>query len=516
MTTFTSSRSRHTDGIRCPRARWLGHERLEGDSEGLESVKVALPLATGGSVHVGLQTILTRTMESPTARLLVYPAKLLLYPQWIEEGVTAALADFDSRCEGRGFQLDELEDRSYVYNEQKALTEALTRLAGMRVIPRLLETYEVLEVERPDQEVLYQDTNDDDEPCQDPWEIMWRSIPDALLRARDSGDLYVLSWKTTAQYDARKDSEDRVAMAQASEPWALQTRLTRQWNHLHDPENEVFPGGVGKWVDDDGTEDEMLTWLAGLPAPPRIRGTQMVYLVKGVRRQGSQADSTPEQLSAGVRMKKTASPLIYGYQDKSFPPKLAWGSEWRCSVPHPMRKSSWYPTGECPGDGRNHKRGDDWQSFPVWTTLGVKDWMEALNQGKVTPEAGDPLEAAFAIPVPHFLDQGTIAKWKRQVTAKERRYAQVLAQVREYETALAENPGDDKLRETLERVLDELIPQDGAATGECYNSFGRPCQFVEICWGPEHVRRDPVGSGLYQVRRANPRFEMDKAEEVIP
>lgn len=227
----------------------------------------------------------------------------------------------------------------------------------------------------------------------------------------------------------------------------------------------------------------------------------MVYLVKGSRRKGSvkQEQALTEAAGQPVALYKQASPLIYGYQDKSFPPKLAWGTDWRCTSAHPMRRSQWYPNGECPGDGRLHKRGDDWQSFPVWTSLGIREWIGMLDDGKITPEAGDALGEQWAMPVPNFRTQDQIGAWLRQTRAAESRIAASLEFLRNYESAVRESPEAGDLWEAWEVRLDESALGE-QATSMCDRWFGRRCPAWDLCHGPDHVRRDPVGSGLYQIK----------------
>lgn len=484
---FKTSRSRHSDWLRCNRARWWLHE---AGGTGYESVKVAIPLATGGSVHIGVAE--------------------LLRGRGTEAAVNAAIDDYEQKVSGRGLDLADLESQSFVFGEQKALVEALVRLAGMRVVPRILEIYEVLEVERLDTVEMaggrcrtcngagFVDVNPggipEGEGCPDcslyggP-SVVWRSIPDALLRKRDDGGLYILSWKTASEVP--RDDDARVDHQGLSEAWSVEKRLEQYW---HDWSTGIGVDGLVAWTDSGRPEwfyqraggvvpkeingelynsVEFPVWAA----PPKIRGVQMVYLVKGQRR-----DAGKEAAAAGA-LKKTASPLIYGYQDATGPvPKYAWGTYWRCSQPHPMRKSQWYPTGMCPGDGRDHKRGDEWKSFPVWTSLGVKTWMEMLDSGLITPEAGDALDQQWALPVPNFRTMEAMSDWEEQTRTTEERMA-----------------ADSRAIKAGRMSLNASI-FGSQATEQCNHWFGRRCPAWDLCWGPPHIADDPVGSGLYQIK----------------
>src|SRR6185369_4864922 len=153
----------------------------------------------------------------------------------------------------------------------------LVRLAGLRVVPRLLEIYEVLEVERLDTRILHAEVGGDylsaelqaalDIHGEPGFQITWRSIPDALLRSRSDGGLYLLSWKTCSSLPF--DDDARVDMQGVSEAWAIQGRLDT-------------------WAQDmlDGKSGPPGWFWPEYPrgSPPKIRGVQMVYLVKGQRR----------------------------------------------------------------------------------------------------------------------------------------------------------------------------------------------------------------------------------------
>ena len=468
MIEFLTSRSRRQTQLRCARARYLLDEAF---GTGYEPVKLAVPLLTGSSVHKGL-------------------ARLLRADE-IDVAVAVAIKDYESRCTNRQLDLEQLESQSYVFAEQRALVEALVRLAGLRIVPKLLEQYEVLEVERMDKEKIVSDPE---------FSVLWRSIPDALLLSRADGELYVLSWKTTTEYDQRRDQDARVDMQGLSEPWALEQRLGN-WRKIRErpeiqerPErhpDEIFPDWFRTHLDQGGSTE--------------IRGVQMVYLVKGPRRKMSKDQMAAEGLSGG-EMKKHSCPLIYGYKKDSAPglapPELATSSDWHCSKPHTMRRSQWYPTGECSGDGRLHKRGDEWKSFPVWNaTGGVRAWMELLDKGLVTPEAGDPLEQSYAIPVPHFRTRESTAAWLRQTRAAERRNAQDLMFLREFEQEIEREPNDEALWQSFQAHLD-LSAFGEQNTEKCGDWFHRKCPAWELCHGPAGIARDPIRSGLFQVKTA--------------
>lgn len=335
---------------RCPRSRYWLYEHA---GTGLEPVKQAIPLVTGTAVHRGAQLLLTGT-----------PA---------DQAATIAIAEYQESCSDRGLDLAELEDASFTYHEQLALSEALIRLLDVRVIPALLAQYEVLEVER-------QGTIHNFAPGVD---LNYR--PDALLRSRVDGDLMILSWKTTSTYSPLVEGRYRVDMQNQSEVWC------------RDNDSPALDGP--------------------------IRGVQMAFLLKGRRVPRTAAQDAPD--GPIIKQSRLDSPLIWGYRDGSFPPKFAASRFYHCTEPHPMRRSKWYPSGMCETPGKLHKLGDDWESFPVWEAMGTRGWIEMLTTGQVA-HAETVLDSQWVFPVPIYRNTQTIGNWREQAQFQEGRIAEAL------------------------------------------------------------------------------------------
>lgn len=157
-------RSRALSYQHCPRERFLGYEY---DGRGLAPAQVSVPLATGGTVHLGLEQLLLGKTE--------------------DEAVEVALLAYDkmsTEYEGLAGVLDA--DKQYTLAEQKALVEVLVRVYARRALPKLLAEWDVVGVEK---------------------EYEWTIIPgitfmsrlDGLLKRRDGErELSVLSFKTSA------------------------------------------------------------------------------------------------------------------------------------------------------------------------------------------------------------------------------------------------------------------------------------------------------------------------------
>lgn len=505
MLELLTSRSRILNQQRCPRARyWLDEAFADASGQGgFSPAKVAIPLATGSAVHTGLESLMRCAQGGHVT------------PGELEVAVSLALESFRAECLDRKLDLDALESESFVFQEQMALTEALVRLAGSRVIPRLLELYEVLEVERMDAGQLLGPEPWDARRCEvcgwamapdraagcrpgdcsmrprpkptareaheDQFLVLFRSIPDAVVRSRADGDLYIISWKTASEYSSQRDQDARTDMQGLSEPWALEQRL-RGWEKL-----VLDAVGRSAFADQAEIPAEIPDWFvkhleAG--GAVEIRGVQMIYLVKGQRRK--QPDGTwrtQSPLIGGLRRDATAGLQAPEYATERF---------YVCPEPHPWKYAK---GGNCPG-GVSHRRGDDWQNFNAWEQHG--GIAVHLTRLAGVPEGIAALDGSWVMPVPHYRTRAAVESWERQTRASESRHAQAIRFIREYESELREHPEDSELWAGWNRRLDELFPQ---STERCGDWFHRRCPAWELCHGAPHVAQDPVGSGLFEIKR---------------
>lgn len=220
---FYLDRSRLETAQRCPR-RYYWEYVYKG--LGLSPSKRALPLAFGGSAHLGLEQILRGL--------------------GVEKGVEVALKEFEAQARGRGIELQPNEDAFSVYTEQRALLEALLRAWFIVRYPQFCEEYEVLDIEK---EELWKLSSN----------ISFMARADGVLRSKNDGDLYVLSFKTAKQYNKKTGDMGRSDVQGISELVAVEERLGE-----------------------------------------RVQGIQMEYLIKGRR------DEWPKH--SGIY--QTSSPLV--------------------------------------------------------------------------------------------------------------------------------------------------------------------------------------------------------------
>ena len=125
-----------------------------------------------------------------------------------------------------------------------------------------------------------------------------------------------------------------------------------------------------------------------------------------------------------------------------------------------------------------HMLGKGWSQFDAWTEPGgVRGWVERLASGKVQPEAGDCLSEQWVMPAPYYRQPGDVADWVRQAAGTE--HAQ--AEMRE---CVYQDAGDDM-------ALDIGFPQHRHSC-----SYPSRCAYYQLCWGPPHVRANPLENGF--------------------
>lgn len=220
-----TSRSAITTYQNCPRKRyWQYHF----NTTGIEPVKQSIPLVWGAGIHIGV-------------------AKLLEGLR-VDDAVGFALEAYSEQCQDRAFDIDELESQSFVYNEGKALIEGFTRAWSIERLPDFLGTYEVLEVE---QEGLWRDWSDN-------VDLAYR--PDALLRKRNTGDLYVFNLKSSYAWGKREEQASRYNVQGLSEMAAVEHRLGERIAGIQD---EIFIKGSRQEKDNQKFQSTFLVhpWL---------------------------------------------------------------------------------------------------------------------------------------------------------------------------------------------------------------------------------------------------------------
>ncbi len=417
---------------RCPRARLVGHHNR---GRIIVLVRMAIPLATGIHVHTGI------------AHLLVGGA--------VEVAVKNAIDAYREEIETRGLDYQEGEDAYFVASEQMALTEALVRAYHYHQLPKLRAEYTVLEVEHNDDEHMA--IIHDAEGA--PMNLRWKSRADALLLEKATGDLQILSLKTAASWDDRRDNENRHDDQGLSEVWAAEQRIKR----AHAQQDRELAPWSGPFA----------VALLGGPEAPRIQAIKMEFLIKGSRNENPK----------GSKHYVTYNHLIRAWRRLGVTPSddaFSWRWEWKG------------PDTDDAGELKKHRLSPKvWKPFNVWEADdigGVKGWIEMLASGRVQPEAGDPFESLVVTPMPYFRQEDDMSDWYAQTVAIEEGVAQDVA-------ALDAVEADPEASMALQRgVMNRLFPQNKRA---CF--WPSKCPMHKICFDLP-FGSDPVDSGLYQIR----------------
>jgi hypothetical protein len=501
-----TDRSRVEQAQRCLRSRWLNYH--EGpDGMGLTSAAKPLPLAVGGAVHAGLAALLDlgeSAWKDVTSREEAASAPWQSLWRRIEDtAVAMALEDFAAFDSGRlELDLAEVDARDmsamdaseqarvrsavdeWIYQEQRALVEAMVRAYARRRLHPLLEQYEVLEVEREGEWQLAALNGD---------EIRFMSRPDALLRERATNELYIQSFKTGASWDVRKGKDAEHDAQGLSEGVEIERRLGAWWENWHE---DGCPGpSTETGLRHQNWTDDIIRLLRSFSTPPRILGIRYEFLWKGDRRRDKDLTSR-----FGVDMRSQASHLVRGYHN---PGMTDADAEWNWS---------WDYLKEGAAGGELSKLyWKVWRGTPVWEHMPIAKWIDMLDAtvptvGAEGQELGwsgpaqatgftvaHPLDLVFHPPIIVYRGEDDLRDWVESTAAQEERIAGNVARVR-----AATDEGERR------SLLNVLFPMTRSSC-----EYPSTCQFagtkgrVGICYAGEHIKRAPLENGEYRVRVPN-------------
>ena len=466
METYYWSRSAARAGQRCPLARFLEYDFF---GRGLKKVALSMPLASGTYVHRGIEELLKWCKERCQS-LAVHPPEEL-----IDKAVELACGEYQREVEKRGFGDTLPENLEFAISEQVALVEALIRGFGIQVLPKLNEQYEVVAVEL---EELVTDFGTFKyflpEVSPDPIvvKLVLQSRVDAILRQRESGDIYLLSLKTTSQVkgqgeiDERQEKATRHDMQGIVETYVVEHRLEAETEHI----NKLVATLQGQL---DGMPEFVSKGVSALEKYLRknsvgakeVMGVIPVFLLKG-KRYNNDWENRKENYSPLIRVWKQQG---VSDADSSF----AWSYKWRGA------------------DGKGHTLGKGWRVAYVWEQPGgVKEWVYKLaatqqtSNGIVEPvvqsEAGFCLPRQFYVPVvPIKRDSEKIERWKRQTLAFEYDRIKALLLTNQFLQALEVNGivngSFAELSPRALEIIDAHFPQSEA----CH--YPQDCLFVPVC-----------------------------------
>lgn len=372
---------------------------------------------------------------------------------------------------------------SYLAAELAAQVEAMVRAYARRRLRPLLEQFQVLEVEREGEWKLGEVTED--------WEaagtggtdviaeLWFMSRHDALLLERQTGFLYLESFKTTGAWDRRRAADAEVDMQGLSEAVDVEKRLATAWQHiaslkLQENENSVTALERGYSEIAHLVNRRTADWVAAQPEPPRILGVRYEYLIKGARRADKKDQQQPGRYVC-------ESPLIRAWKQDGL---TADDRRW-------MHSYDYYDL-----LGKS-KRLDyrSWAKAPVWQFMTIADWIDKLDRGEVQPDSydadGHPLDVLaeqFVSPITCYRNEDDMRDMLEQLEAEEVQVAIDVAAVQ----AVASQPA--KLRSELNRRFSQ-------SRKSCM--YPGRCQNHAICYGGSDIRQNPEASELYQIRQPN-------------
>lgn len=448
-----SSRSALLTRQSCPRRWWWEYGIPIPGSQvpGIAPTKLNMDLLIGSGYHVGDEYLLKgHSLEESIGRAL--------------EGDGMGWPGVWPLLKSKGLVLGDKEDAYYVYHETASLVEALIRGFHYAVLPDLLTRFTVVEVERDGEEIL----SIGDVPD---FQVRWGYRADALLLEKETQDLYILSLKTTKEWNKKKEDMGHRDMQGLSEVASVDQRLQR-WNDWQGDKHYEAP--------------EWFRERQYLGASPHVFGVKMEYALKGSRREypygsGKYYYSNPlirpwkKQEAEGPPVKRRGKPLVTA--NFSSPYAVNW--EFQDDL------------------GGNHTLGKGWRPVPIWEDMGVKNWMEILASESIQGlEVGEPIRQQFVSPIEFFRSDEAIERWKRKVVFSEHRNYLGRKAVLE-----STSPGE------YESYLDEHYDTH---TERC--DYPNKCPFQEICFGPEAYLFDPLSSGSYEPRTPNHQNELIQIE----
>lgn len=406
----------------CPRKRWW-YSFYNGT--GIVAARPAVALSTGVAEHVGVAALL----RGAPPKDAITEMRNAYAQSW---GDINALGPNDL----------------YHFYEQQALIIALLYAFCKRVLPEMLSRYEVLWVEQWMEHRLSD-------------VVTFRGIPDAVLREKSTGDIYVFSLKTTARVDQGMPKRLAVDIQVMGEMWLTDRFLESYKTELRNVANTW--ANLRPIVACEPPDTTPVARYAAFvhSLPDRVSGVKLVYLVKGERREVKDVNGQ------GTGRYVTESPLVKGY----FNPE---SNEYAYSyyVPKAENKS---------GRGTISRGFAPFNAWEIGPGPGLIPWLQMLDAQQVQPELGDPLARVVYAPMDLYRNQADIQDWLEQVNGQE-------TQVGLGAEMCLENPGSS-------RHLNSYFPQHRQS---CF-SWGHPCDYWDACH-TAGIKENPLSGGLYKIK----------------
>lgn len=441
-----SSRSRLEVFANCPRE---GYIQFCWDGRGIVKRGASVYLSTGQYTHEGLRIVFLWAKAEDTN-----PPE-----ETVDYACLQAIGAYKDEIRNRGFDLEDGEDREneqFVVDEQTALVEGFIRSFCLVILPNLLERYKVIDVER---EESYEEGN-----------LIMQGRIDVILEERETGDIYIVSFKTSANWDRRQEKANEHDNQGLSETLLLEHRMNQDNETLDLISKSVRIGLTDEQLNNKVAiaSNKYLDYISKFRRNDKVMGVLMIYMLKGKRSETSKGSKKWEQNSPLVKAYRKLVGVDYEYAPSLYYEKAE-------------NKSGW---------GR---LGKGWESFYTWEEEGgVKEWVRKLASDEITG-GRKTLEDLFKIPTAYFRRQEHLDSWWRQSRAIENEIAIKLKQL-----------GRDIRGNDLREKLDYYFPQRRKG---CH--YPTDCQYLDVCY-TDGVFDDPIGSGKFMYRIPHHKLEADE------
>lgn len=329
-----TERSRYVRGLQCSRARFFEYEA--GPARlGFASNKKYDDLLVGSAVHEGMEQAMLAAKVMQDSGITVPFNELAIH------GATYAYEYFIAQAKESGAIMGGMPDLDTLLPEVwEELMQEQAYLSGMLVaaavtswLPRILDEFIIEETE---QEISWTPEVPGDE------QIVIMSRPDAVLRNRATGELYVLSYKTTKRF---------------------------------------YPSDLQKLQSDIQALTEMAAVYSKTGETPA--GCLYLYFLKGDRKKKEREDGSLIPVYSNTLVRPYVSlDLIEG------------------ADPDPEHFRLLYERVN-PETGKRSRLGAAWQTAPFWNYLSLSQWLDwHLSEVFAEEVGGNALDLLLASPEP--------------------------------------------------------------------------------------------------------------------
>lgn len=358
------------------------------------------------------------------------------------EGRQAALEEFDSlwkdplaKINKEGSYQAKLRWK-FIHDEHRALSEALTIAWYLRELPRLIQRFKILAVEKELSFPLVALRRKNITH-----KVIFESRAEAILKDRNDSANYIYSLKTAKDFDRFISDQYKIDLQCATETYSA-SRV------VGDALDKPFP----------------------------VNGVRFCFPLKG-RKQGMNIGSYDDPIEIWSHQ----NPLIRGYR-KIVAGKMQYAHSWK--NPNPANKSGYGILGK------------GWEQFDVWKEFegGVLGWIKLLAkgaQGTIQPQCGDIVGKYIVTPPEYFTYNPEVEELVTSLRGQEMVNIEAIEDIKEISKKYQFDDPGSVLR--LEAIWLRFPQHRNACV------YPGRCEMYDICHKPE-VAQDPIGSGLYKYR----------------